>query len=291
MSRSHVDADRQTDYKEKSQPLSDYENRLTRMANIYYAAPKENAKAAACVLLWLDKWARNRALLGNVNASGESVRKWGLAAMASAYAQVMREPSLDPVRKSRVEGWIRDVAYQVVADYSRKIDLKSRQNNHLYWAAWGVAMASYALQDTTLFQWAMTQARFGIGQIRTDGSLPLEMSRGGRALLYHVFAATPLVMLAEMGRRNGVDLYAENDGAVHRLIALALSGLDDPSWFESETGKAQDYKDINDGNGLAWVPVYGYRFSSPLVTHTLKHTRGEPINRRLGGNTKILFPE
>ena len=80
----------------------------------------------------------------------------------------------------------------------------------------------------------------GRRDITNDGTLPLEMQRAGRALYYHLYALAPLVMLAELGESNGIDLYAEKHHAIQRLVDRCAAGLQDPSYFVQHTGVPQD---------------------------------------------------
>ena len=60
-----------------------------------------------------------------------------------------------------------------------------------------------------------------------DGSLTAEMNRGEMALHYNLYALAPLIMLAELGLANGIDLYAYDDGAIHRPVKFCLAGRSD----------------------------------------------------------------
>jgi len=51
----------------------------------------------------------------------------------------------------------------------------------------------------------VTTYKDGIDEIAADGTLPLEMGRGQRALHYHLFALAPLVTMAELAAANGED--------------------------------------------------------------------------------------
>lgn len=286
---SIVDPKKKEDYRIGMRTLNAYENRLTDMANDYALSQPPRIKAAKCTLRWLYKWAVQDALLGKVNSTGQSVRKWTLGSVASAYLQIKDEPALDASEKKRVEKWLSKVAYQVVEDFSADPTRRSRQNNHLLWAAWAVAATSAAVDDDTLFSWAMKRAQFGLSQVQEDGTLPLEMARARRALLYHVFSISPLVMMAEMGRENGVDLYGYNNHALHRLIFVTLNGLSSPSFFVQRTGHKQDYKSIVSSQGMAWLPVYMRRFDSPLAASWANKVPQPLYNRRMGGSTTLLF--
>src|SRR5262249_52902822 len=136
----------------------------------------------------------------------------------------------------------------------------SAANNHAYWAGLAVAAAGAAAQRRALFDWGLARARIGIAQVRADGFLPLELERRSLALHYHLFALAPLVMLAELGAVNGVDLYKEGDGAIRRLADRVIMGLADPAPFAAAAGAAQEIKLPPRGADLAWAEPYFARF-------------------------------
>lgn len=286
--RSIIDPDAYEAYIDGIAPISQYQKELTGMANRYLRSVPPRPDIASCALAWLDEWARSNALLGDANHTGEAVRKWVLAPIALSYVQIRDQPDLDPRAVKRVESWIRHVSKAVVADYKTDTEKNSRRNNHLYWAAWGVASAAVALDDASLFDWAMKRARFGIAQIRPDGTLPLELVRGRMALNYHVFALNPLIMLAVLGQRNGVDLYAENNGALDRLAQRTLDGLADPRYFEELTGEEQDTGRVYTDSQLGWMEPYSTRSDHPQISLWLDRLR--PLRQaRFGGDMSLLY--
>lgn len=288
-SRSSVDKKRLKKYKKSSAGLYGFEEKLAVIANRYVAERGRDSTKAVCAQDWLDLWAGQGALLGEVNRSGELVRKWSLASISSIYAQIKDEPDLDVRKKARIESWIRVVAERVIEDFSKDTHRESRRNNHLYWTAWAVAVTSYALQDREMLNWALGKAKIGLDQIEEDGSLPLEMARGKRALLYHNFSVVPLVMTAEMASRNGIDLYSYDDGALHRLVAIVIEGIKNPERFERETGEKQDYKkSVLSPSGLAWLVPYEKRFPG-LVAGRIPENTSRFASRRLGGDMTLLF--
>lgn len=275
-------------YSEKTAPLGRYQNGLTSMANRYLKSAPHNPEIAVCTLKWLEAWAEEGALLGDVNRTGAFVRKWVLSSIALSYIQIRDEPMLDPWSDQKVRSWILEVSNAVIADFSRDTDKESRQNNHLYWAAWAVASAAVALDDPSMFRWAMKQAKFGMSQIEKDGTLALELKRGRMALNYHVFAASPLIMLAEIGARNGVDLYAENDGALKRFARRVIGGLDNPAYFEKLTHEKQDVSRILSATNLVWLEPYNARYPDTQADKWLKKL--QPLrNSRVGGNATLLY--
>jgi poly(beta-D-mannuronate) lyase len=260
------------------------------MANRYVLSNPPRSDIAACGLEWLNAWASGDALLGEVNKNGEYTRKWLLGSIASAWMQIRDEPSLDPEKRKEVTGWIRQVAEVVKSDFSRDGRLKSRRNNHLYWAGWGVAAAGMALDDTRMFDWGVDKARVGIDDIQQDGTLPLELARGQRAYLYHLFAAMPLFMLANAAEKNGIDLFRENDNGLKRLGELCLKNLGHPDDFQQMTGKVQDLTHVGTASDLGWVEIYRQHYQDPRADAALQEFR--PMKHsRFGGNITLLYSQ
>jgi poly(beta-D-mannuronate) lyase len=275
-------------YKKAKKPVSQFEIGLQSMGNRYVRSNPPRADVAGCALSWLATWAEEEALMGDVNKNGEYTRSWLLGSLASAWLQIRDEPSLDASKREEVTAWIRKVADAVREDFSRDTELKSRRNNHLYWAAWGVGAAGIALNDKPMFDWALEKTRAGIGAIQADGTLPLEMARGQRAYLYHLFAAMPLFMMANAAEKNNVDLFSENGAALQRLGALCLKNLDEPEFFEEKTGKTQDLTRVGTPSDLGWVEIYRQHYNDPLADAVLKDFR--PLKQsRFGGNITLLY--
>jgi len=287
-SSSTVDPEAYAAYKKASKPASIFEIRLASMANRYVRSSPPRQDVAACDLDWLVAWADGDALLGDVNKNGEYTRKWLLGSIASTWLQIRDEPTLDPEKKQRVISWIRKVATAVKSDFSRDGHLKSRQNNHMDWAAWGVGAAGIAINDRAMFDWGVEKARKGIDDIQPDGTLPLELARGKRAYLYHLFAAMPLFMMANAAEKNGIDLFRENDKALQRLGELCLKNLDHPDTFQQMTGQEQDLTHVGTASDLGWVEIYRQHYDDPRADAALEAFR--PMKQsRFGGNITLLY--
>ncbi|MCF8496164.1 MAG: alginate lyase family protein [Alphaproteobacteria bacterium] len=287
--RDDVNKAAQLAYRTKTTPLTRFENELIDMANAYWAGGGTDAARASCALERLYAWASKDALLGTINDTGRVVRQWSLASLASAYIQIGREPSLDSTKRAAVETWLRRVVRAVMEDYPADSEVGRKKNNHLYWAAWAVTATGVALNDRPLYEWGMEKATQAIMKaIRGDGTLPLELERGAKAMHYHQFSVIPLVMIAETGLRNGTDLYAIRGGILHRLVKRVLAGFEDPSYFEKLTGVGQDGPESFNGGHLAWMEAYQARFPSSSTHPWLEKFR-PMVLRRIGGNMTMLY--
>lgn len=284
---SVVDAKAEAAYRDATKSISVYENGLTQTSDRYVASKPADPQPAACVLDWLAEWAVAGAMLGEASQQGGYVRKWGLAPVSASYLKVRDEPTLDANKKKAVEQWISRWARVVRDDYT-PTKLESRRNNHVYWAAWSVGLASVVLNDRSMFEWSLDKARIGLNQITPDGTLPLEMGRKTRAYHYHVFASAPLVMVAELAARNGVDLYAEKDRALPRLVSRVVAGFTDDSFFAAATGQKQDRSGSSKGPHVAWLEPYYARSGDAQTVELIRKFR--PMReRRLGGDMTLLY--
>ncbi len=127
-----------------------------------------------------------------------------------------------------------------------------------------VMAAGIAANRRTLFQWGIDSFRIGVAQITPEGTLPLEMARRSLALHYHLFAAAPLVAIAELAAANGIDLYAMEHYALARLVRRAASGLRDPSFFARQAGVPQQPVRL-DAYSIAWAIPFARRFPDPQL--------------------------
>jgi poly(beta-D-mannuronate) lyase len=189
-------------------------------------------------------------------------QKWMLAGTSMAYLKVRMSGvgSLD--QDTAIQGWLGTLADRIkdYVDSKRGNPNSDAWNNHLYWAGLAVAASGVARSDERDFKWGMAAYRTGVGEIQPSGVLMREMERAGMALHYHLYALAPLIMIAELGEANGIDLYAENHGAIHRLVTISEAGLRDPGIFKKATGVEQNMPDSISGSDIGWAVPYVKRF-------------------------------
>ncbi|HLK88994.1 MAG TPA: alginate lyase family protein [Polyangia bacterium] len=268
-------------------PLRAFVAGIVTLADRWMVGRPADPAIAARAVTALAGWARAGALLGSVNQQGEYEREWTLAGLALAYLRVRDAPGVDAGARASVDRWLVQLAEAVRPNYGHAGRMSSA-NNHAYWAGLAVAAAGAAAQDRALYDWGLGQARIGLGQIRADGFLPLELERRTLALHYHLFALAPLVMTAELAAANGTDLYKEGDGALRRLADRVIAGLGDPAPFAAAAGAPQEIKLPPRGPELAWAEPYFARFRDRRLAPLLAAAR--PLrDDRLGGDLTAAF--
>lgn len=278
-------------------PLKAFMVRLAEAADrakMRLAADTPRSHATRCLLDDLTAWARAGALLGDMpGKQAQYERNWALAGIATSYVKL--RPFATVNQRHRIDAWL-----VRLADKSKAfLDEPGRKrNNHQYWL--GLGLASTGLATGSDRHWTAARAimREAAESIEADGTLPLELARGRRALHYHNFAAQPLFVMALLARARNEDWAAMNDGALHRLVRLldtSTTRRQPPQLFVRETGVAQEPikpKDFEDG----WHLDYLRQKSAPpgLSGHrepaNSRSTRPRSSNyHRLGGRLDTLL--
>jgi poly(beta-D-mannuronate) lyase len=288
--RATLNPEAEAEYRSKTRNIREMERGVVKYVTttLRQGTPQD----LDCAVAWLDTWAQADALMStDFNHTGKSVRKWTLGSLASAWVSLKFSASgpLDayPQQAQRIEVWFARLAEQTVRDWS---DLPlERVNNHSYWAAWAVMASAVALDRRDLFDWSVDRFRVAAMQVDSDGFLPNELRREQRALAYHNYALTPLVMIAAFAATNGVDLRNDENAALRRLAERVMRGLEDPADFVHATGVQQDDDNLKDNADFAWLEPYCMLY--PCRAETLRWKEGmQPFQAtRLGGDVTRAF--
>ena len=256
---SIIDPKRMEAYSRSSGPVKAATAAIVKQADQYR---RTGSRAAAiCTVSLLDDMAGTNALGGHMSSSqAYYVQGWLAGSLAFAFLKVRDNGVVRPDQNSAIAAWLARLGASTRDWYDAALARKPEGNNHLYWAGLELCAISAVTNDQKDFNWCLATYRNGVQQIAADGTLPLEMARGERALHYHLYALAPLVLIAEFGEDNGLPLYAEDHHALERLVHTSVSGLSDPAPFVHQTGVAQEIESHPGGDALAWAPPYLARF-------------------------------
>jgi poly(beta-D-mannuronate) lyase len=225
--------------------------------------------AARCALGLLGGLARDGALTGAISSEQAAyLRGWTAGGLALADLKI-RPAVRGAPEQEVVAAWLSGLG-SAVRDRSearRRAGRTDARNNHRYWDALTVAAAGIAADRPDALAFGEQVFREAAGDIRPDGVLPLEVARGRRALHYHLFAAAPLVVLAELAAANDVDLYGVEGGAIHRLVRRIAGDLRGEGVVARRAGAEQDVRGPSDvqASELSWAPAYLRRFPAPAL--------------------------
>ena len=263
-------------YAESSGPYKKLGDQATAAADAYRTSGSR--AAAQCVLKLLDIAAADGVFTGRMSSrQAYYVQGWVIGALAIAYLKVRDSGLVEANGTAMLTKWMKSVARQTM-DYYNAATSKpggESQNNHLYWAGVEIGAIAIASNDRAMFDWAIASYRNGVQQITPEGTLPLEMRRGQRALHYHLYAIAPLVYLAEFGEDNGVDLFAERDFALKRLVNRSITGLQGSGYFDQEAGIKQDTPNgPPTAEAISWAKIYVKRFPDPAISALILQATG-----------------
>ena len=277
---SVIDPARQQAYERAVAPLHDAARTVARLADGYRVTG--NPVSGACAATWLNHFAQQGALAGAAATNQATyVQGWMLGAFAITWLKVRTDPAIEAGQRARISTWLARVAQPVQRYFDGRPGKVDARNNHRAWAGLAVMAAGIAADRQDLFDWGMDSFSIVARQVDADGALPLELARRGLALHYHLFAAEPMVVMAELAAPNGPDLYAAENGALPRLVCRAMAGLADPSWFAARAGAAQDVRP-GDLRGLGWLRPFIRRFPDPALA-ALAARAGPGQGRYIGG--------
>lgn len=258
-------------YVESSGPYKNLGDQAVAAADAYQTTGSR--AAAECVLKLLDRAAADGVFTGKMSSrQAYYVQGWVIGALAIAYLKVRASGLVNANQAISLAKWMKAAA-RLTMDYYDAARAKpggNAQNNHLYWAGVEVGAVAIAADDPSMFNWAVDTYRNGVSQITPEGTLPLEIGRGQRALHYHLYAIAPLVYLAEFGNDNGIDLFAEKDYAIKRLVNRSIAGLQGSGYFDQETGIKQDTPNGPlSAEAISWAKVYVKYFPNPAISALL----------------------
>jgi poly(beta-D-mannuronate) lyase len=263
---SIIDPVRQEAYKKSSDGVKAVGMSVVKAADDYRTTGSR--KAAQCAIAQIMTLAQENSLAGKMSSNqAYYVQGWVVGAIAIAYLKIRETGMATPQQTETIANWMQSVGEQTIGYYDghKRTGHGDSQNNHLYWAGVELAAIGVAANNRKDFDWAMATYDNGVNQIQPDGALPLEMARGARALHYHLYALAPLVLLAEFGEANHLDLYAHANGAIHRLVDFSVAGLQDPAPFVKATGVPQEVPKVITGDQIGWAPPYVQRFPNPAL--------------------------
>jgi poly(beta-D-mannuronate) lyase len=263
---SIIDPVRQEAYRKSSDGVKNVGLEIVRAADDYRTSG--SSKAAQCAMTQILTLAREHALAGKMSSNqAYYVQGWVAGAIAISYLKIRGTGFATPQQTETISTWLNSVGRQTIAYYDahKKVGQGDSQNNHLYWAGVELAAIGVAANNHDDFDWAMATYNTGVDKIQPDGTLSLEMARGRRALHYHLYALAPLVLLAEFGETNRIDLYSRANGALHRLVKVSVDGLQNPALFAKATGVEQEIPSTTDADHIGWAPPYLRRFPNPAL--------------------------
>jgi poly(beta-D-mannuronate) lyase len=260
---SHIDPVRHAAYEAAVKPLEAYLRTVAKSAS-------DGDKA--CTLRWLVAWAEGDAMLGKIEKEqAHYERKWVLSGLSLSYAKVRDAATRD--QKAAIDGWLLAIADGVRTHSDAH---KGTKNNHYYWEGLAVGATGAVTGNAANIAWGRKVLRAAEADITDDGTLPLEMKRGSRALHYHLFSAAPLTMLESV-----LDEHSEK---IAKLVTFCDAGRADLDIVSKRAGVPQ--LELHDGD-YDWEIVWRRHNTADAAWPTANR---RPDITRLGGDLSKANP-
>ena len=277
--------------------LHQYQFELAKRVDRYVETA--SAARASCVLDWLVPWAAADAMLAPMTLQGRFEAKWHAAGICLGFLKIGAAAGLSPDKLARVRAYLAKLG-RAARDGNhadgKPVDSDDviAHNNHAYWAGLAAAACAIPADERPLFDWGVAQLRMAVADASPEGTLPLEIQRGARALGYHAMSLDALTLLAALAEANGQHPYAWAEGALHRMVATVARGYLDHQAFARWSGSAQEDNAAFASYYLSWAELYRARFAGerpmPEVDRILDAHR--PVGHRyLGGDVTLMIAD
>jgi len=290
--RSDISDESNDEVNQALEPVEDFINALSGMANTAYWDEDDSKANADCVMTWLGAWADGDALteLNSLNARlAVSPR---LSGLALAYLQAKSLATPDAPRDEKIVAWFAKRGEAVITFFDTEAGPLASTNNLRAWATLATAAIGTITADEAMQTWASEGYKMLVCGAEDSGALPAEMERGERALHYQLHALAPLVVAITVLDPRG-EANEEYCSAKFQAIAeFTFNAVQDPQIVADLVGVDQVYLDGNDTDlapyQLAWAEPYLVRYPNAKLDAYVAPLR--PLRySKLGGDLTAIY--
>jgi poly(beta-D-mannuronate) lyase len=254
-----------------------------------YVVSGDSAQAV-CVANLLAQWAATKTLLDYTFEESSQAWyqvEWTLSSISLAWSVVRQDPAIPAAQRAQIEQWMHAVTEYM---FSQDPHPGDRENNHAYWRALCATSVGILTSDDKMYRRGLAQYARAIGQMNPDGSLPLEMARHENALHYQSFALAPLVMIAELAQRQGVDLYSlkENGHSIDDAVDFLVRASSDPTLMKKYASEPQTFSLFSGEKPPAWLEFWAARHPGKPQAEIWTQLLTTPlIDPNIGGDSTL----
>lgn len=243
---------------------------------------------AVCIANLLAQWAAANSLLDySFQESSQAWYQveWTLSSISLAWSVVQTDPAIPSAQRAAILSWIHKVTQYMFGEDPHPGD-DAHENNHAYWRALCATSVGILTSDNKLYRRGLAQYVRAIGQINPDGSFPLEMARHENALHYQSFALTPLVMIAELAARQGIDLYGlrVNGHTISDAVDFLVRASANLSLVKKYASEPQTFSLFSGEKPPAWTEFWAARHPGKPWTDVLT---APLVDSTIGGNATL----
>ena len=265
-----------------------YDYALSRFSNLSFPCSGGNIKACKHVKNIILNWAKANAAkrIGPSDHEGKhwndtlTVNLYISSPMMAAYSFAKQVINVPEKEDKIIKDWFKRVVkrnkhllYSQTYDYGGARGTPKRAHNHALSSAVAHMELGILLNDNKLFRKAFKNYEATIKYQRKDGSLPIEVRRGGRAMFYQGRAMNALAVIAIIAEHQGYNIWELDFKGknYHNLVKFFIDFTENNEIvfkYAKEMkapGPAKDYKrqDVNSSSSSQWGWLYAYASRYP----------------------------
>ncbi len=275
-----------------------FDNALDKFSNFSRPCGGGNREACENVKRIILEWA-NADAAKRTGPSDHEGRHWNdtltvnlyiASPMLAAYSFVKQVIDVPSEEDQIIKKWFMKIVKknkhlmydQIYKKNTQAIGVPKRAHNHALSSAISHMELGVLLNDEKLFRKAFKNFEAAIKYQRKDGSLPIEVRRGGRAMFYQGRAMNALAVIAIIAENQGYNIwdYEYKGKNYHNLVRFFIDFTENNEIVfkyakeMKSPGPAKDYKtqDLNrSSSNWGWLYAYVTRFPDHDNTKRIKN--------------------
>ena len=275
-----------------------FDNALDKFSNFSRPCGGGNREACENVKRIILEWA-NADAAKRTGPSDHEGRHWNdtltvnlyiASPMLAAYSFVKQVVDVPSEEDQIIKKWFMKIVKknkhlmydQIYKKNTQAIGVPKRAHNHALSSAISHMELGVLLNDEKLFRKAFKNFEAAIKYQRKDGSLPIEVRRGGRAMFYQGRAMNALAVIAIIAENQGYNIwdYEYKGKNYHNLVRFFIDFTENNEIVfkyakeMKSPGPAKDYKtqDLNrSSSNWGWLYAYVTRFPDHDNTKRIKN--------------------
>ena len=264
-----------------------YDFALSRFSNFSFPCGGGDKKSCEYVKDTILNWAKANAAkrTGPSDEEGRhwndtlTVNLWVSSPMMAAYSFAKQIINVSAEEDKIIKEWFKKIVkknqhlmYSKTYDYGGASGTPKRAHNHALSSAIAHMELGILLNDNKLFRKVFKNYEAAIKYQRKDGSMPIEVRRGGRAMFYQARAMNALAVIAIIAEHQGYNIWELDFKGknYHNLVKFFLDFSENNQIvfkYAKENrfpGPAKNYKvqDLksNSSSNFGWFYAYATRF-------------------------------
>ena len=264
-----------------------FDNALDNFSNFSHPCGGGNREACENVKRIILEWAKADAAK-RTGPSDHEGRHWNdtltvnlyiASPMLAAYSFAKQAIDVSSEEDQIIKKWFKKIVKknehlmydQIYKKNTQATGVPKRAHNHALSSAIAHMELGVLLNDEKLFRKAFKNFEAAIRYQRKDGSLPIEVRRGGRAMFYQGRAMNALAVIAIIAENQGYNIwdYEYKEKNYHNLVKFFIDFTENNEIVfkyakeMKSPGPAKDYKvqDLNrSSSNWGWLYAYATRF-------------------------------